>query len=122
MSQQVRARTFTGRPPSKDARQRHMVTHIPYQPWCSICVAARGVANRHRQVFDDERLVPTVAFDYCFIRPRQGAQSVTVLVARIRDSRYTFAHALPHKGVYVDDLATRLADELEKVGLRGKPF
>ena len=41
--QQVRARTFTGRPPSKDARQKHMVTHIPYKPWCSICVAARGV-------------------------------------------------------------------------------
>ena len=84
-----------------------------------LCGSQGGGANRHRQVFDDERLVPIVAFDCCFIRPRQGAQSVTVLVARIRDSRYTFAHALPHKGVYVHELATRLADELEQVGPRG---
>ena len=76
--------------------------------------------NRHQQVFGDERLVPIVAFYYCLIRLRRGAQSVTVLSARIRDSRYTFAHALPHKGVYVHDLTTRLANELEQVGLRGK--
>ena len=33
--------------PTSDERRHHGLTHLPYQPWCNICVRARGRENRH---------------------------------------------------------------------------
>ena len=33
--------------PTSDERRHHGHTHLPYQPWCNICVRARGRENRH---------------------------------------------------------------------------
>ena len=33
--------------PTSDQRRHHGLTHLPYQPWCNICVRARGRENRH---------------------------------------------------------------------------
>ena len=32
---------------TSDERRHHGLTHLPYQPWCNICVRARGRENRH---------------------------------------------------------------------------
>ena len=33
--------------PTSDERRHHRFTHLPYQPWCNVCVRARGRENRH---------------------------------------------------------------------------
>ena len=33
--------------PSDRAREAHELTHLPTQPWCSVCVRAKGVDERH---------------------------------------------------------------------------
>ena len=30
--------------------QEHNVTHLPYAPWCDVCVKARAVDDAHRRV------------------------------------------------------------------------
>ena len=33
--------------PSDKDRETHELTHLPTQPWCSVCVRAKGVDERH---------------------------------------------------------------------------
>ena len=33
--------------PTSDERRHHGLTHLPDQPWCNVCVRARGRENRH---------------------------------------------------------------------------
>ena len=58
--------------PSQKERDRHELTHMPYQPWCSTCVASRGLDDQHRRrpaVPDDPRhaQTPKVHFDWGFL-------------------------------------------------------
>ena len=31
--------------PTNDERRHHRLTHLPYQPWCNVCVRGRGREN-----------------------------------------------------------------------------
>ena len=35
--------------PSEKELQDHMVTHVPFRPWCPFCVAGKSKANPHRR-------------------------------------------------------------------------
>ena len=48
--------------PSEGEKFEHNITHIPYKPWCSICVSARGRNDPHRAT----KLTYTVAPCDCF--------------------------------------------------------
>ena len=54
--------------PTRQEREEHECTHIPYRTWCPICVGARGVASPHltEERTDDERerRRPVIAMDY----------------------------------------------------------
>ena len=64
--------------------------------------------------------MPTVCFDYCFLRDKPGGESVPVLVGRERKTRMVLAHVVPFKGSGVDWLVAQLLRDLRKFGLHGK--
>ena len=33
--------------PSKEERERHYATHMPFRSWCPVCVQAKGKENPH---------------------------------------------------------------------------
>ena len=33
--------------PSKQTQELHALTHVPYQPWCEVCLKYRGGPDRH---------------------------------------------------------------------------
>ena len=33
--------------PGKEAERIHNLTHIPYAPWCKICIEAKGKSDQH---------------------------------------------------------------------------
>ena len=35
--------------PAAHRVREHELTHVPFEPWCDTCVAARGLAKPHRQ-------------------------------------------------------------------------
>ena len=44
--------------PSRQEIDEHDGTHIPYEPWCPICIAAKGVQEPHRTLeFRNEQVV-----------------------------------------------------------------
>ena len=57
--------------PSDKDREAHELTHLPTQPWCSVCVRAKGVDERHLRRPAGECVeaqgvdhVPVIQFDY----------------------------------------------------------
>ena len=63
---------FLKRPSDKD-REAHELTHLTTQPWCSVCVRAKGVDERHLRRPAGERAesqgvdhMPVIQFDCAF--------------------------------------------------------
>ena len=59
--------------PSDKDREAHELTHLPTQPWCSVCVRAKGVDERHLRRPAGERAqaqgaehMPVIQFNYAF--------------------------------------------------------
>lgn len=55
--------------PSQNEQDKHCLTHVPYKPWCSSCVASRARADRHTR--DDSTYAgaaTTVSFDFCYTK------------------------------------------------------
>ena len=60
--------------PSDKDREAHELTHLPTQPWCSVCVRAKGVDERHLREPAGERAeaervdhMPVIQFDYAYL-------------------------------------------------------
>ena len=41
--------------PTPEERERHDATHLPYRPWCPICVEARATEDPHYKLIAEER-------------------------------------------------------------------
>ena len=60
-------RTFqVPREPTRAERERHALTHLPFQPWCELCVRGQGRERGHCAV--DASGTPIVELGYCFLR------------------------------------------------------
>eukprot|EP00971_Amphidinium_carterae_P074518 1472779-Amphidinium_carterae.1 len=46
---------------------KHNVLHEPYRSWCRICVAAKGVQERHEKQEHSEDGVITIGMDYGYL-------------------------------------------------------
>ena len=60
--------------PSVKEREGHELTHVPSQPWCSVCVRAKGVDARHLRRPAGRRAedqgvdhLPVIQFDYAYV-------------------------------------------------------
>jgi hypothetical protein len=52
--------------PSDYEVQKHCLTHLPYAPWCSHCLAHRGRPDRHeRSDGAKEGSIPVISFNFC---------------------------------------------------------
>ena len=56
------------RAPTKAEREAHEPTHLPFRSWCAECIAGRRDNPPHTTRPEEERTVPEVSLDYCFIR------------------------------------------------------
>ena len=116
----VRARAPPKGPTAGEWRV-HRTTHYPFRSWCPYCVAGRAKSWPHlRQEATEEPQVPTICFDYCFLRDKPGGESIPVLVGRERKTRMLLAHVVPFKGGGVDWLVGQLMRDLRKFGVHGK--
>ena len=101
--------------PTAEERSLHELTHIPFQPWCSYCMAGRSRRD-HRQSEGGarERTVPVVSMDffYCvgndkelaFMKPEKRAEGqveepkLTVVAVVDRSTGMLSAIPVPGKG------------------------
>ena len=94
--------------PTGEERSLHELTHIPFQPWCSYCMAGRSRRDHHQSEGGArERTVPVVSMDffYCvgndkelaFMKPEKRAEGQVVAVVD-RSTGMLSAIPVPGKG------------------------
>ena len=66
------------RQPSKQERELHNMTHIPFQPWCVVCQEAKGRASQHRKQRASTK-TSKIQLDYAYIRQPQDKEPTTIL-------------------------------------------
>ena len=71
--------------PTEAERERHMLTHIPFQSWCATCVAARGKQQWRRRrkpkiqdTESDKSGIPLTEIDYIFVGSMDGQGVATI--------------------------------------------
>ncbi|CAE7811967.1 unnamed protein product [Symbiodinium sp. CCMP2592] len=52
--------------PSVAEQELHALTHLPRQPWCQACLAARSREDNHTATSPEERAIPVVSVDYMY--------------------------------------------------------
>ena len=72
--------------PSPAEQHRHSMTHVPYAPWCKICVQARGRENKHfsrprDEPGEDVEKLPVVMWDFTKGKFREDEEPVWILAA-----------------------------------------
>ena len=98
--------------PSESAVARHRENHLPYQSWCDQCVEGRGQEFGHKAANFGAREITTVAFDYLFVNDKGmftreeldasgvvTTKGVKILVVKYCQSKCTFGHVVPTKGI-----------------------
>jgi hypothetical protein len=93
--------------PSAEEKQRHLLTHLPYAPWCEQCVAGAGRDGQHRrkQIGENCQLETVVQAD-CPFFARNAQQSlvedestlVTVLTFVDKTSAWPLSLQVTKKG------------------------
>ena len=64
--------------PSKQERELHNMTHIPFQPWCVVCQEAKGRASKHKKPKASTK-TSKIQLDYAYIRQPQDKEPTTIL-------------------------------------------
>ena len=72
-------------PPTMTPAQRakHNLTHLPYHPGCPICVATRRPNTHHQRSHENERTIPLLVADYCFVKTSGDVALQTIPVLRL---------------------------------------
>ena len=96
---------------------KHCLTHLPYCASCPICVAAKRPNTQHRRTNDEERVIPLLVADYCFVRSSGvGNPMQTILVMRLYPYRLFFACVVARKGVALS-VTNRIVRSINETGL-----
>jgi hypothetical protein len=80
--------------PSQAEKLRHELTHLPYQPWCSICVGAKGKQPHHKTLTSR---IPLVQIDYAFAKLQPDGEDTTILTMINVTTGMTAAYAIDTK-------------------------
>ncbi|CAJ1383334.1 unnamed protein product, partial [Effrenium voratum] len=96
-------------PPAPTAAERatHSMTHLPFQPWCELCVAGKSKEDPHRRRANADigvEKTPVIQIDYLFLGRNaavveEESSLFTMLVAIDVDSGWPFALQIPRKGL-----------------------
>ena len=107
--------------PTEQMKAAHRKTHLPFRPWCPVCVEGRGRDWPHlRATGEEEEEFPKVCFDYCFMRDEQGGPSAPVIVGKFKGVGAILAHVVPQKGAGLDWTIKQVCRDLVKFGIGGK--
>ena len=86
--------------PSEFEKQKHNLTHIPFQLWCTSCVQGRAQAEPHKRterIIEDSEL-PMIQCDYLMLKDVAGTCGLKVLSMYVRTFGYGMSTVVETKG------------------------
>ena len=96
--------------PSEFEKQKHNLTHIPFQPWCTSCVKGKARAEPHKRterIIEDSEL-PVIQCDYLMLKDVAGTGGLKVLSMYVRTFGYGMSTVVETKS-QTDMFATKWA-------------
>ena len=102
--------TLVPHEPSEFEEQKHHLTHIPFQPWCTSCVKGKAQAEPHKRterIIEDSEL-PVIQCDYLMLKDVAGTGGLKVLSMYVRTFGYGMSTVVETKGA-TDMFATMWA-------------
>ena len=88
------------REPSEFEKQKHNLTHIPFQPWCTSYVKGKAQAEPHKRterIIEDSEL-PVIQCDYLMLKDTAGTGGLKVLSMYVRTFGYGMSTVVETKG------------------------
>ena len=82
--------------PTREEREEHEKTHVPFRNWCRHCVRGRGKEEACREA-KGQREVAEVHIDFMFMGDEGDGRTLAVLVAKERARGMTMATVAPRK-------------------------
>ena len=98
--------------PSEFEKQKHNLTHIPFQSWCTSCVKGKAQAEPHKRterIIEDSEL-PVIQCDYLMLKDTAGTGGLKVLSMYVRTFGYGMSTVVETKGP-TDMFATNVGSE-----------
>ena len=91
--------------PEQSVIDQHELTHFPSQPWCPLCVAARGHDSPRKEQPHLDAVVPVLQFDYGYLGDRNDPETppACFLVGADLSSGGYLAVMVPETGKQVKD-------------------
>ena len=86
--------------PSEFEKQKHHLTRIPFQPWCTSCVKGKAQTephNRTERIIEDSEL-PVIHCDYLMLKDVAGTGGLKVLSMYVRTFGYGMSTVVEMKG------------------------
>ena len=104
--------------PTQSEIDAHNITHLPYRAWCPACVAGKARDRLHKAFAYEDKGIPEVVFDYCFLGAEGEEETTAIQVAKDRRTRMIFAHMVPRKGLTHMHGAIEMVKDIEKLGYK----
>ena len=79
-------------------KARHVISHLPYDPSCEICVACRRPNDPHSLSHESSRTIPLLVGDFGYMRDSKDDDNATILVLKLYPFRLNFACVVASKG------------------------
>ena len=112
------SKKFQGpRVPTQAEVDEHNMTHLPYRSWRTHCVRGRGEAHPHHKSGDEERDVPEVHMDYCFMG-KVDEKAQPILVVKERDTRMMCSMLVGEKRAVDEHVVKRIIAFIKRAWLR----
>ena len=97
----------------------HRLTHLPFRPWCTTCIAAKAVDSPHYRLPVREDELEVVEFHYCYIQADQ-ATTLPALVSVTKKTGYGQALVVKVKGRQDKNAVGATLRYLEEAGVTAK--
>ena len=116
--------------PSTAERELHELTHLPFQPWCTVCMQNKGRSDPHKGVDATHRAQTVVSFDFSFTGRDEEAPDSKLVCLVLHDRHTGWREALPvprrggsHSKHYLASEVTRIMSFLghKEASLRCDP-
>ena len=92
--------TLVQHEPFESEKQKHSLTHIPFQPWRTSCVKGKAQAEPHKRterIIEDSEL-PVTQCDYLMLKDVAGTGGLKVLSMYVRTFGYGMSTVVETKG------------------------
>ena len=92
--------TLVPHEPSEFEKQKHNLTHIPFQPWCTSCVKGKAQAEPHKRTerIIEDRELSVIQCDYLMMKDVAGTGGLKVLSMYVRTFGYGMSTVVEMKG------------------------